>query len=139
MLTPEQRHELDRLIQQQIPIRAIARRLGRDVKIIRRALDRPPQLPGPSCHSRSGGRGPRAHGRGRACAQGRGPPSPPRARRGPARASTRGPVAELGARRRRRGRAAGGDRHAALRGRGLVPAGRGLDAQRRVVLHQFGR
>jgi transposase len=48
MLTPEERHELDRLIQQHIPIRAIARRLGRDVKTIRRALGRPPQPPGPS-------------------------------------------------------------------------------------------
>jgi transposase len=43
MLTPEERTELDRLVQDHIPLRAIARRLGRDVKTIRRALGRPPQ------------------------------------------------------------------------------------------------
>ena len=48
MLTPEEQTELQRLVQQQIPIRAIARRLGRDVKTIRRALGRPPQPPAPS-------------------------------------------------------------------------------------------
>jgi transposase len=48
MLTPEEQTELQRLVQEHIPIRAIARRLGRDVKTIRRALGRPPQRPGPS-------------------------------------------------------------------------------------------
>jgi Helix-turn-helix domain len=48
MLTPEEQQELQRLVQEHIPIRAIARRLGRDVKTIRRALGRPPQPPGPS-------------------------------------------------------------------------------------------
>jgi transposase len=43
MLTPEEQTELQRLIQAHIPIRAIARRLGRDIKTIRRALSRPPQ------------------------------------------------------------------------------------------------
>lgn len=38
MLTPEEENELRRLVEQKIPIRAIARRLGRDVKTIRRAL-----------------------------------------------------------------------------------------------------
>jgi transposase len=48
MLTPEEQRELQRLVQEHIPIRAIARRLGRAVKTIRRALGRPPQPPGPS-------------------------------------------------------------------------------------------
>jgi transposase len=48
MLTPEEQRELQRLVQEHISIRAIARRLGRDVKTIRRALGRPPQPPGPS-------------------------------------------------------------------------------------------
>ena len=48
MLTPEEQTELQRLVQEHIPIRAIARRLGRDVKTIRRALGRPPQPPEPS-------------------------------------------------------------------------------------------
>lgn len=48
MLTPEERHELDRLRQEHIPIRAIARRLGRDVKTIRRALGRPARPPAPA-------------------------------------------------------------------------------------------
>jgi transposase len=48
MLTPEERTELQRLVQEHIPIRAIARRLGRDVKTIRRALGRPPRRPVPS-------------------------------------------------------------------------------------------
>jgi transposase len=41
MLTPEEQHELQRLLRDHIPLRAIARRLGRDVKTIRRALGRP--------------------------------------------------------------------------------------------------
>ncbi|MGH7265217.1 MAG: hypothetical protein ACREMB_10245 [Candidatus Rokuibacteriota bacterium] len=48
MLTPEEQHELQRLQGEHIPIRAMARRLGRDVKTIRRALGRPPQTPPPS-------------------------------------------------------------------------------------------
>jgi len=48
MLTPEERTELDRLVRAHIPIRAIARRLGRDVKTIRRALGRPPNPPAPA-------------------------------------------------------------------------------------------
>jgi transposase len=48
MLTPEEQAELQRLSREHIPIRAIARRLGRDVKTIRRALDRPPRPPEPS-------------------------------------------------------------------------------------------
>jgi transposase len=48
MLTPEEQTELQRLWHEHIPIRAIARRLGRDVKTIRRALGRPPQPPAPS-------------------------------------------------------------------------------------------
>ena len=48
MLTPEEQTELHRLVQHQIPLRAIARRLGRDVKTIRRAVGRPPQPPAPS-------------------------------------------------------------------------------------------
>jgi transposase len=48
MLTPEEQAELQRLHHAHIPIRAIARRLGRDVKTIRRALGRPPQPPAPS-------------------------------------------------------------------------------------------
>jgi transposase len=43
MLTPEEHEELHRLQREHIPIRAMARRLGRDVKTIRRALGRPPQ------------------------------------------------------------------------------------------------
>jgi transposase len=48
MLTPEEQAELARLHREQIPIRAIARRLGRDVKTIRRVLGRPPQPPAPA-------------------------------------------------------------------------------------------
>jgi transposase len=48
MLTPEERQELQRLQREHIPIRAMARRLGRDVKTIRRALGRPPQQPRPA-------------------------------------------------------------------------------------------
>ena len=48
MLTPEEQHELQRLRQEHIPIRAIARRLGRDVKTIRRALGRPAPPPSPA-------------------------------------------------------------------------------------------
>jgi transposase len=48
MLTPEEQTELHRLLQESIPLRAIARRLGRDVKTIRRALGRPAQPPPPS-------------------------------------------------------------------------------------------
>ncbi len=48
MLTPEEQHELQRLAQDHLPIRTIARRLGRDVKTIRRALGRPPQPPAPA-------------------------------------------------------------------------------------------
>jgi transposase len=47
MLTPEEQAELQRLLREHIPIRAIARRLGRDVKTIRRALGRPPRPPEP--------------------------------------------------------------------------------------------
>ena len=45
MLTPEEQDELQRLVQAHIPIRAIARRLNRDVKTIRRALGRSPDAP----------------------------------------------------------------------------------------------
>jgi transposase len=38
MLTPEEKNEIQRLFRQQIPLRAIARRLGRDPKTIRQAL-----------------------------------------------------------------------------------------------------
>jgi transposase len=48
MLTPEEQDELQRLQREHIPIRAIARRLGRDVKTIRRALGRPSPPPPPS-------------------------------------------------------------------------------------------
>jgi transposase len=48
MLTPEEQHELQRLQREHIPIRAMARRLGRDVKTIRRALGRPSPPPQPS-------------------------------------------------------------------------------------------
>jgi transposase len=48
MLTPEEQAELQRLQREHIPIRAIARRLGRDVKTIRRALGRPSPPPSPS-------------------------------------------------------------------------------------------
>ena len=48
MLTPEEHEELQRLQRERIPIRAMARRLGRDVKTIRRALGRPPQPPQPA-------------------------------------------------------------------------------------------
>ncbi|HVQ75505.1 MAG TPA: IS21 family transposase [Candidatus Binatia bacterium] len=48
MLTPEDQHELQRLAQDHLPLRMIARRLGRDVKTIRRALGRPPQPPAPA-------------------------------------------------------------------------------------------
>jgi len=40
MLTPEEHAELQRLLHEQIPLRAIARRLNRDPKTIRRALGR---------------------------------------------------------------------------------------------------
>lgn len=48
MLTPEEHDELQRLQREHIPIRAMARRLGRDVKTIRRALGRSPQPPQPA-------------------------------------------------------------------------------------------
>ena len=48
MLTPEEQDELQRLMHAHIPIRAIARRLNRDVKTIRRALGRAPNLPAPA-------------------------------------------------------------------------------------------
>jgi transposase len=50
MLTPEEHTELHRLLREHIPIRAIARRLNRDVKTIRRALgrSRPPHPAAPS-------------------------------------------------------------------------------------------
>lgn len=47
LLTPEEQAELQRLRHEHIPIRAIARRLGRDVKTIRRALGRPSRPPEP--------------------------------------------------------------------------------------------
>jgi len=48
MLTPEEHDELQRLQREHIPIRAMARRLGRDVKTIRRALGRSSPPPQPS-------------------------------------------------------------------------------------------
>ena len=48
MLTPEEQSELQRLLREHIPLRAIARRLGRDVKTIRRALGRRSPPPSPS-------------------------------------------------------------------------------------------
>jgi transposase len=48
MLTPEEQNELERLQREHMPIRAMARRLSRDVKTIRRALGRLPQAPQPS-------------------------------------------------------------------------------------------
>ena len=48
MLTPEEQNELHRLLQAHIPIRAMARRLNRDVKTIRRALGRTPNRPAPA-------------------------------------------------------------------------------------------
>src|SRR6266542_699810 len=48
MLTPEEQHELQRLLDEHIPIRAIARRLTRDVKTIRRALGRSPSPAAPA-------------------------------------------------------------------------------------------
>ncbi len=49
MLTPEEHDELQRLQREPLSIRAMARRLGRDVKTIRRALGRSaPQPPPPS-------------------------------------------------------------------------------------------
>ncbi len=48
MLTPEEQRELQRLLHEHIPIRAIARRLNRDVKTIRRALGRSPSPPAPA-------------------------------------------------------------------------------------------
>ena len=48
MLTPEEQTELQRLLHEHIPLRAIARRLGRDVKTIRRALGRRSPPPAPS-------------------------------------------------------------------------------------------
>ena len=48
MLTPEEQDELQRLMHAHIPIRAIARRLNRDVKTIRRALGRAPSPPAPA-------------------------------------------------------------------------------------------
>ncbi len=75
MLTPEDHTELQRLAREHIPLRAIARRLNRDPKTIRRALGRspqpsPPAAPPPSSklapyhelirqRSRQGLRGPR--------------------------------------------------------------------------------
>jgi transposase len=51
MLTPEEHAELQRLLREHIPIRAIARRLNRDVKTIRRALGRS-RSPSPSAPSK---------------------------------------------------------------------------------------
>ena len=48
MLTPEELNELQRLVQAHIPIRAMARRLNRDVKTIRRALGRSPTSSAPA-------------------------------------------------------------------------------------------
>ena len=48
MLTPEEQDELQRLMHEHIPIRAMARRLNRDVKTIRRALGRAPRPPAPA-------------------------------------------------------------------------------------------
>ena len=50
MLTPEEQTELQRLLREHIPLRAIARRLNRDVKTIRRALgrSRSPRPPAPA-------------------------------------------------------------------------------------------
>ncbi|MFQ5829530.1 MAG: hypothetical protein ACE5JD_10300 [Candidatus Methylomirabilia bacterium] len=48
MLTREEQDELHRLLQEHIPIRAIARRLGRDIKTIRRAPGRNSPPPPPS-------------------------------------------------------------------------------------------
>jgi transposase len=50
MLTPEELHALQRLVQAPIPIRAMARRLNRDGQTIRRALGRSPSpsVPAPS-------------------------------------------------------------------------------------------
>jgi transposase len=48
MLTPEELNELQRLVQAHIPIRAMARRLNRDVKTIRRALGRSPTPAAPA-------------------------------------------------------------------------------------------
>ena len=45
MLTPEEHTELQRLLREHIPLRAIARRLNRDVKTIRRALGSSPVAP----------------------------------------------------------------------------------------------
>ena len=47
MLTPEEQDELLRLVRERVPLRAIARRLGRDVKTIRRALGRSLRSPKP--------------------------------------------------------------------------------------------
>jgi transposase len=47
MLTPEEQDELHRLMHAHMPIRAMARRLNRDVKTIRRALGRPPSPSAP--------------------------------------------------------------------------------------------
>jgi transposase len=47
-MTPEQLREIQDLSARGLSIRAIARRLGRNVKTIRRALKSPPQLPRPS-------------------------------------------------------------------------------------------
>jgi hypothetical protein len=51
MLTPEEQSELQRLLREHIPIRAIARRLNRDVKTIRRALGRS-RAPSPAAPSK---------------------------------------------------------------------------------------
>jgi transposase len=48
MLTPEEHEELKRLVAEKIAIRAIAKRLGRDPKTIRRALGRARPTPPPS-------------------------------------------------------------------------------------------
>jgi transposase len=52
MLTPEEHTELQRLRREHVPLRAIARRLNRDVKTIRRALRRSPAAPPPPAPSK---------------------------------------------------------------------------------------
>jgi transposase len=52
MLTPEEQRELQRLLHENIPIRAIARRLNRDPKTIRRALGRSPSRRRPPAASK---------------------------------------------------------------------------------------
>ena len=48
MLTPEEQSEIQRLFRERIPLRAIARRLNRDPKTIRRALRAQPAAPTPA-------------------------------------------------------------------------------------------